>query len=272
VIAAAIKDLKEQRLDFQFPAMSKDYAEYDPLRNLQREYSKHHSRLVEQITQDAADRNLKADKTIRSLIDLGQRIEITEDIYRRAKQRHERGNPPGKAGSLGDAINWEALLSAVPQADPFYIITDDNDYSSVLNKVKFNPFLAHEWSHAKSSSLTYYKTLSAFFRDKHPDIHFAPELEKTLLIRDLVNSGNFARTHSAIASLRRFDSFSPAQLNEIVSAAIANNQIAWIVDDQDVKEFLTGLISGQEDKIDPENLRVLQELLTGPENSEVVEF
>jgi PIN domain len=40
VIAAAIKDLKEQRLDFQFPAMSKDYAEHDELRRLQREYSR----------------------------------------------------------------------------------------------------------------------------------------------------------------------------------------------------------------------------------------
>ena len=240
------------------------------MRNLQREYSKHHARLVESITQDATNNTLKADKIIRSLIDLGTRIEISDDIYRRAQQRHERGNPPGKPGSLGDAINWEALLSAVPQSEPFFIITDDNDYASVLIKGKFNPFLQYEWSRLKSSELSYYKTLSGFFRDKHPDINFAPELEKILLIRDLVNSKNFARTHSAIASLKRFADFSPAQLNEIVTAAVTNNQVAWIADDKDVNEFLTGLITGQEDKIDPGSLEALQPLLAKAAENEKV--
>ena len=261
VIATALKDLREQRLNFQFPAMCKGYPDHDLLRDLQRDYGTHHARLVEQITKDARDKNLKADKTIRSLIDQAEAIEITDAIYCRAKQRHERGNPPGKPGSLGDAINWEALLAAIPKSESFYIITYDNDYSSILAKDSFNPFLLHEWSKAKGSELFYYKSLSGFFREKHPDIHFAPDLEKSLTIRDFVRSSSFARTHATIASLKRYADFNPAQLNEIVNAAISNRQIYCISDDEDVKEFLSNIISGQEDKIDPESLKTLQTLL-----------
>jgi hypothetical protein len=43
-----------------------------------------------------------------------------------------------------------------------------------------------------------------------------------------------------------------------VNAAISNNQIAWIITDDDVKSFLTKVVSGKEDKIDPDNLAALQ--------------
>src|SRR5271157_154690 len=107
VIAAALKDLKEQKLSFAFPAMSKGYPEHVTLRNLQRDYSKHHAALLDLITADACNSNLKADKTIGSLIELAKPIEISDTIYQLAQRRHARGNPPGKPGSLGDAINWE---------------------------------------------------------------------------------------------------------------------------------------------------------------------
>jgi hypothetical protein len=143
-IAAALKDLKQQKLSFAFPAMSKGYPEHTTLRQLQREYGKHHAALLDQITADACNNNLKADRTIASLIGLANAIEISPDIYQRAERRHARGNPPGKAGSLGDAINWEALLEAVPKAEPLHFITDDNDYAPSLVEDRFHPFLAYD--------------------------------------------------------------------------------------------------------------------------------
>jgi hypothetical protein len=271
VIAAALKDLKEQKLSFAFPAMSKGYTEHETLRQLQRDYGKHHSALIEQITADACNSNLKADKTIRSLIDLAKPIEISDAIYQRAERRHARGNPPGKAASLGDAINWEALLAAVPRSEALHFITDDNDYASLLVKDRFHPFLAHDWTRAKASELHYYRSLSSFLHTKYPDIHFAPELEKTLAIRDFVASRNFSQTHASVAALRRFAEFTTSELNDIVNAAISNNQIAWIITDIDVKSFLTKAISGKEDKIDPDSLADLQTLLTPQEVGTVAE-
>jgi hypothetical protein len=91
------------------------------IRQLQREYGKHHAALIDQITTDACNSKLKADITIGSLIELAKAIDITPAIYQRAEQRHARGNPPGKANSLGDAINWEALLDALPKAEPLHL-------------------------------------------------------------------------------------------------------------------------------------------------------
>jgi hypothetical protein len=47
VIAPALKDLREQRISCQFPAMNRDYAAHDILWKLQGEYGKHHAQLVE---------------------------------------------------------------------------------------------------------------------------------------------------------------------------------------------------------------------------------
>lgn len=262
-IADALKELKEQRLSFRFPAMSRGYTEHEVLRDLQKEYGKHLARLIEGITKDAAEKKLKADTTIESLIELSEIIKCDDSIYSRAKQRHDCGNPPGKSGSLGDEINWEALLFALPESEPVYIVTDDKDYSSDLDPDKVNPFLLYEWSERKESELFFYRTLSEFFNDKYPNIHFAPDLEKNILIKKFVNSKSFSRTHQAIAKLRRYayTDFTATQLNEIVNAAVSNHQIYGISDDKDVMEFLSNVIYGQEDKIDPHNLRMLQTLL-----------
>jgi hypothetical protein len=157
VIATALKGLRDQRLSASFPPMSKGYPEHDVLRDLQRDYVIHHAKLIDQITKDAMAKELKADKTIESLIGLATSIPITDPIYRSAKKRHECGNPPGKAGSVGDALNWEALLFAIPKSEHIYIVTDDNDYSSALDKAQFSPFLLHEWTEQKESDVFFYK-------------------------------------------------------------------------------------------------------------------
>jgi hypothetical protein len=56
-IAAALKELRQQRLSCKFPAMSKGYGEHDLLRKLQGEYGKHLAKLIEQISEDAINNN-----------------------------------------------------------------------------------------------------------------------------------------------------------------------------------------------------------------------
>jgi hypothetical protein len=80
--------------------------------------------------------------------------------------------------------------------------------------------------------------ISLFSKAHFPNIKFAEDFEKNLLVDDLVQSYNFARTHSVISKLSKYTSFNAPQVNSIVSAAITNPQIASIVDDDDVREFL----------------------------------
>jgi hypothetical protein len=67
------------------------------------------------------------------------------------------GNPPGKKGSLGDAINWEALLENVPDGEDLYLIADDRDYFSVLDENKPREFLIREWKEKRESDVFFYR-------------------------------------------------------------------------------------------------------------------
>ena len=53
---------------------------------------------------------------------------------------------------------------------------------------------------------------------------------------------------------------SDSEINEIIEASISNNQIYMIRDDEDVCGYLTSLIQGKENIVDPETLKKFKEL------------
>jgi predicted nucleic acid-binding protein len=63
-IAAALKSLKDQKLNLQFPALCKDYEEYGTLRQVQKDFENRHSSLIGQISDDIESNSLKADLVI----------------------------------------------------------------------------------------------------------------------------------------------------------------------------------------------------------------
>lgn len=260
-VADALKRLREQRLNPQLPQFCKEYSESNRLRDAQKAYDRAHADLVKKVSEDALGRNLRADHTISELFALATVLPVDDAIVERASVRAQRGNPPGKAGSLGDAINWEMLLRHVPAGQDLYMITDDRDYASPLAPESFSEFLRDEWRTSKSGSIKYYRALSGFFRDHFPEIELAREAEKDLLVRDLANSGSFASTHATIAKLNQFEDFTAPQRNAIVSAAANNSQVGWIIGDDDVREFLTRVVVGHENRITDDGLpEILQRL------------
>lgn len=70
----------------------------------------------------------------------------TIDELTKARLRKEIGNPPGKQNDpLGDQISWEQLLSQFDGNTPLWIISSDNDYSSLIDKKRFlNAYLYDE--------------------------------------------------------------------------------------------------------------------------------
>jgi len=263
-IAEAIKSLREQKLNLQFPAICKDYEEYQELRQQLNRYERIHATLTEKIKTDIANESLKADETIKRLFDTATKIEVTDEITAKAIQRHNIGNPPGKKDSFGDAINWEALLKEGPNAQAMYFITDDKDYYSPLGENVFNSFLLGEWKDVKVANLKAYRSISVFFREHFPEIKLATELEKDLHIKDFANSFSFARTHSLVAILSSYIDFTNAQINDIITATVNNWQIYGVINDKDVKTFISTLIKDKEDKIESANLARLKKLLNPP--------
>ena len=260
-IADGLKRFREQKLALQFPQFCKDYDEYSRLQGLQKDFEAAHAALLARVSEDVARSQLKADRVINNLFALGTILGTTPVILERARNREAIGNPPGKADSLGDAINWESLLEATPHGEDLYLVTDDRDFSSPLDEDSFNPFLAQEWSAKKNSEIRFYRRLSGLFRDQFPDIKLATELEKSLLIADLANSPNFGETHRVIARLRTFSDFTSAEANDILNAAITNTQVYWIINDEDVRRFLEQVVTGREAAIAPESLKRLRNLL-----------
>lgn len=260
-IADALKRFREEKLNDQFPQICKEYEEYARMRDAISSYKEQKSKLLERLSDDIATETLKADKTISELFSKATGVAVNAEILAKAHSRMLCGNPPGKNNSYGDAINWECLLTAAPDGQDLLFITDDGDYSSALDESEFSPFLQKEWAERKSGKIRYFNRLSAFFRDQFPDIRLARELEKELLIRNLAGSPNFATTRHVLKQLVDYSDFTTTQLNDVVQAAVTNNQVYWIAGDEDINEYLRRLINGREDKIAPEPLGKFRKIL-----------
>jgi predicted nucleic acid-binding protein len=251
-ISDAMKKLREQKIKPQFPQVCKDYEEYPEIRELLKSYEIKLSSLIDKVNTDVISRTLKADSKISELFEKAQIIENNSELVEKAKLRMDIGNPPGKDGSIGDAINWETLLKEVSNEEDLYLIADDKDYYSKLDNDKLKDFLIDEWTNSKSTNIYFYRRLSQFFKEHYPHIKLASELEKELAIKDLVNSGTFAKTHNAIARLLKYSEFNKSQVNELLQVALTNSQINIIINDHDVNEFYSNLYHSNLDLIDEE--------------------
>jgi len=254
----AIKRLKDQNKKVSFPVFCKSYPEFEEIRELQNNFNKKMKDLVSSLESDIRERKLEADEVIGELFRNSKELPVSDDIVSKARFRVDVGNPPGKNGSLGDAINWEVLLSQVPMGEDLYLIADDKDYYSVLDENSLKDFLIDEWSATNKSDVNFYRRLSQFFKDHYPDIRMASELEKELDIKSLRESSNFAATHSAIARLSSYDEFSYSQVNELSRILDNNEQVNWIICDSDVFGFYADLVNKYREQIEAEYLESVE--------------
>jgi PIN domain len=260
-IDGAIKSIRSQTFNPQFPQLCEDYPEVDRVRESLKHYEQAHTALMNQITIDIKAKNLKADRIIQSFFTLGQKLPAHSQILDRARFRMGVGNPPGKNNSLGDAINWECLLEAIPAGEDLFFVTGDKDYCSALNDDDFSDFLQTEWFNHKQKPIHFYKRLSGFCKEQFPEIALASVRDKEFLIRDLVNSQSIGDTQKAIAKLTYYKEFTAAQVNTIVVAAISNRQVVWSMEDDLVKGFLSTLVTHNSQYLDMESLTHIKQLL-----------
>jgi PIN domain len=260
-IDGAIKSIRSQTFNPQFPQLCEDYPEVDRVRESLKHYEQAHTALMNQITIDIKAKNLKADRIIQSFFTLGKKLSAHNQILDRARFRMGVGNPPGKNNSLGDAINWECLLESIPAGEDLFFVTGDKDYCSALNDDDFSDFLQTEWFSQKQTSIYFYKRLSGFCKEQFPEIALASVRDKEFLIRDLVNSQSIGDTQKAIAKLTYYKEFTAAQVNTIVTAAIFNRQVVWSMEEDLVKDFLSTLVTNNSQYLDLESLTSIRQLL-----------
>lgn len=183
---------------------------------------------------------------------------MTKEDVANAKLRVDSGNPPGKKGSIGDALVWQALFRHVRKGSDLHLISEDGGFYSPLDRSSIHEFLRDEWEEANASEVHPYRKISSFFAEHFPQIELATELEKDLLIEQLDESSSFSETHAAVGKLSQFSDFTRKQLNAIVTAAVTNSQIYYIARDFSIHSFLSRVVDGQEDMIKEENRKKIR--------------
>lgn len=262
-ISEAVARFKVEKLSSDFPRICQDYEEYAVMRSAIKTFQEAKEKLLEKLTADAVGQSLKPDELIASLFSVAHSISVTDEFLAKARVRFDRGNPPGKSGSYGDAINWEILLAEVPQGEDLYFVTNDGDYISKIRDDEFSAFLLAEWKEIKGSEIRFFSNLSALFKENFPEIKLASDVEREAAVLDLEDSSSFASTKRALRHLVQTPGLTDADISRIVNATLSNNQIFWIVGDSDVNSCLMQLTNGREDSIDSFQLGRFRHLLRG---------
>jgi hypothetical protein len=261
--------LGDGKIAGQYPNAFKQDAEYEDMRRLESEFGQMRARMIARFEKTAQAGAFKADEVIRSLFDAAIRIAVDGDVLTAADVRRRRGNPPGKKDSLGDQINWEALLRQADEGD-ICVVSVDRDWRTPLDEHRIHPFLDLEWSSKTGGSVYLFDDIRSFFadkipalevRDQPPDISSEEEAEKHRLIATLRDAPTFQTTHSVIAQLERFTEFTTDQLNLILVAYTSNTQVSWIITDGDVLSFLMRVLQGREGEVDQQLLATAYELI-----------
>lgn len=151
-----------QKITFQnqIPRHMHDLSKAQTYLDAVKEAKKARDHLIAEANAKARTSGLKVDVMLRRLFDASIKHEDDDGIYDLGKRRADRGNPPGKPGSVGDQYNWEMLLAKVPDAD-LYVVTKDGDYGSPLggkdeSGIAYpHPFLKREWSKRKNNANLY---------------------------------------------------------------------------------------------------------------------
>lgn len=221
----------------RIPALARDIPKATPVVETQKELSKHHKDLVADLLKRAADHELSADKLIKEIFEKSTVIPVSEEITERARERVFLGNPPGKNGSYGDAINWECIIERVEALDTLYFVSRDRDYASRLHDGEFNEFLQREISKDCIAEVSFFSSLKDFIQTKFPTVKIDAFLEASEAVAALEESGSFSSTHSAIFKLEKCGPLTTNQVKRLIRAAEDNPQVNWILMDDDVHGF-----------------------------------
>lgn len=220
VIADVVKELSTA---ISIPQLFSGHADYKAIKKQAEMIRAEVERVKNETLEAAQDGSLKADAIISRLFK--DAIVVDAPTIAKAKRRSDVGNPPGKAGSIGDAINWEVLLATVPVDENLHIVSRDGDFASALDKTQLNSFLQKEWDKGRLGTIHLYETLNGLFKTNFPQIKLMDEYIKDDLIRQLGQSLSFDSSRAIVEKMLKVGGFSEKQIAALYKAATTNDQV-----------------------------------------------
>lgn len=261
-IFESLGNLEKFTTSLSIPRFMEHHDEAKEIRDLLKELTAKRSALVEKARAEIVSQKLAADQLFLELRAAASLITISDAVDEAARLRLERGNPPGKEGSLGDRLNWELLLAKVPDEQDIHIVSRDKDFASPWGANVPNSFLSGEWTTIKKGTMHLYPGLKPFVKKHFPDINLASDVEKTLAIKKLVESGSWSSTHTAIAGLSPFSAdITPTEAKALFAAFLNNSEIHDVGADPDVSAFFSGLLDSYADVLSSEDFKIIAEIV-----------
>ena len=198
-IKDSLKKFKELKFAAQLPAFMKQYGEYDQILQKSAELQDLMKALSQKVDVDVVENRLLPDRLIKDIFAKNEPISTTAELYGMAQMRVSLGNPPGKNGSMGDAVNWMALLNAVPNGENIHVISEDGDFYSTLEENRPHPFLKDEWRRKKQAEMFVYRTLSSFTKQHFNGVTFPYDFELAEREREILELLSRGESNKSIA-------------------------------------------------------------------------
>lgn len=261
-LANSFSRLWKDTVPDQYPNYAKDEELlFQEVRSAQRRLQEARQKLINRIKERIRDGKLRADIVLSELFSVSQQGDHDPGVIERAKLRVDLGNPPGKRGSLGDAVSWETLLQDVPDGEDLIVVSGDADFRSQFDKGHVREFLADEWKNKKSGGLILFLSLLEFAKEHEKTIKLRMETKRVRdqrrFVERLEASDSFESTHGAIDALGRCFPFTADHVRRLVDALGENSQIGWISEDPDVSAFYRRLYKEQSNDMSEATREVL---------------
>ena len=250
-LAESLTGLERFVVSAPIPRFMEHHSETAEIRAALKTVKEKRADLMGKATKEILEKKLAADELFRTLRDQGGLITVSDEADKEARRRLERGNPPGKEGSLGDRLNWEVLLKQVPDGQDIHVVSRDKDFASPLGSGVPNSFLDEEWKVLKKASMFLYPDLRSFLAAHFPEIKLASDVAKVYAIKSLIESKSWSSTHAAIAQLSPvLPDITADDAKKLFLALVSNPQIHAIASDDDVKAFYENLLENHWNVLD----------------------
>ena len=156
----------------------------------------------------------------------------------------------------------------------FYFIDDYfiDSLTKYLEEKLNNPFLIikrenikNVWESINWNKIILVKIDDDFYVIEYEDwefLDYSNIKEYKDYVENLINSYSFQQTHLSITYLRSYIKYlNNNEIEAILNAVLDNNQIWWIIDDEDVREFVLDIFNTKSYLLSEEKIIELNELL-----------
>ena len=254
-IAAGREALKKQYLSITVPHLFDGFEQREDLEQAVSSARRAQASLLDRVADAARRRALQADSTVSSLLESAKVLKINDDALEAARWRVELGRPPGKGASIGDALSWETLLRQAPTGTDLVVITADSDFVSPLGG-SLSQYLADEWSARVEGTARRFAKFEDYIRSERPEVAFPDDVRRDWAVRCLEESGSFRETRNTLRRLHRayLGSIGLDEATRVLRAAVTNNQIRWILEDDDIQSMLWDLLQPHRANLDADSL------------------